>query len=68
MLVPVQVGGANYYRVVPGGPYEGVLTWQREIFACWDLEADVPVYVANKGGAEVRACRYEAPDFRTGRE
>ena len=56
---------ANHYRVVEGGPYAEHLTWQNEIFSCWDLEGDVPIYISS--GAACGILCYQEPIVVLGR-
>lgn len=48
---------SNHYRVVPGGPWERMLGWRDEALRAWDIERDVPIYLAQGGGARVLGCK-----------
>jgi hypothetical protein len=48
---------SNHYRVVPGGPYEELLGWRDAALRAWDVDRDVPIYVAYGGGTRVLGCK-----------
>jgi hypothetical protein len=48
---------SNHYRVVPDGPWADLLTWRDAALRAWDLERDVPIYIALGGGMRVLGCK-----------
>jgi hypothetical protein len=48
---------ANHYRVDTGGPWERLLGWRDAALRAWDLERDIPLYLANGGGHRVLGCK-----------
>lgn len=48
---------ANHYRVVPGGPWADLLAWRDAALRAWDVDKDVPIYLASGGGMRVLGCK-----------
>lgn len=48
---------ANHLRVEPDGPFAHLAEWQKEILATWDMDLEVPVFVARQERSEVLGCR-----------
>ncbi len=48
---------ANHYRVVPGGPWEQLLGWRDATLRAWDVDRDVPIFLAQGGGMRVLGCK-----------
>jgi len=48
---------ANHLRVEPDGPFAHLAEWQKEILRAWDIQLEVPVFVARQERSEVLGCR-----------
>lgn len=48
---------ANHLRVEPDGPFAHLAEWQGEILRAWDIDLQVPVFVARQERCEVLGCR-----------